>query len=85
MANFRNQIFRIGMEQGFLPEEIQSLINTVDPQYVYEVLNKYGVSMLGILVVIAESDLQIGFSLEPTLADGNCFITGLQNQIIENR
>ena len=84
MENFINQIFSIGMDQGFLPEEVQSLINIVDPQHIYEILNKYGVSMLGILVVIAQSNLQVGFSKEPTVADGNCFLTGLQNQILEN-
>ena len=79
MDNFQKQIFSIGMEQGFQREEVQSLINTVDPQYIYEVLNKYGVSMLGILIVIAESNLQVGFSVEPTLGDGNCFMSTLVN------
>ena len=77
-------LFGIGQELGFSPEEIQSVVNTLDSEQIYEVLDRYGVPMLGILIIIAQNDLQVWFSHEPTLGDGNCFMTALRNQIIEN-
>ena len=40
--------------------------------------------MLGILIVMAEKQLPIDFSVQVTPADGNCYMHGLENQTFEN-
>ena len=84
MDQFENQVFRLGVELGFTLAEIESVINTLNSYQIQEILERYGLPMLGILIVITQSDLPVWFSVEITFGDGNCFLAALKNQIIEN-
>ena len=84
MDHFKVQLLSIGAQMGFNSWEVQSVQNTFDPNYISHILNKYGNDMFGILIVMAENQLEVDFSKETTSADGNCFMTALQNQAVEN-
>ena len=84
MDHFKQQLFSIAAEIGFTHNEAQAVLNTFDPQWIIHILEQYGYSMLGSLIVMAENDLPIDFSREVTLSDGNCYMHSLQNQTVEN-
>ena len=84
MDYFKQQLFCIAAGFGFTQNEAQAVSNSFDSQWIIHILERYGYSMLGILIVMAENDLDIDFSREVTLSDGNCYMHSLQNQTIEN-
>ena len=84
MDPFKIQLLSIGAQFGFNSCEVQSVLNTFDPNRITYILNTYGNDMLGILIVMAENQLEVDFAKEPTVADGNCFMAALRNQTVEN-
>ena len=84
MDHFKQQLLSVAAQFGFTHNEAQAVLNTFDSQWIIHILDRYGYSMLGILIVMAENDLAIDFSREVTLSDGNCYMHSLKNQTIEN-
>ena len=84
MDHLKLQLLSLGAGLGFNSWEVQAVLNTFDPRRIIYVLNTYGSNMLGILVVMAENELNVDFAKEVTSSDGNCFMTALRNQSVEN-
>ena len=81
MDNLRNIASMLGID----PLRVNALPNLYSKSYVDLILNKYGIAMLGILIVSAEKQLPIDFATEVTQPDGNCYMHALKNQTIENK
>ena len=81
MDNLRNIASMLGID----PIRVNALPNSYSKSYVDFILNKYGIAMLGILIVMAEKQLPIDFATEVTQPDGNCYMHALKNQTIENK
>ena len=70
--------------QGIELSKVMIVVEKFGYETMFNVLQTYGYSMLGVLVVKAEKDLPIDFAKEVTPADGNCYLHALQNQSFEN-
>ena len=82
---FREFLNNLAVLQGIDLERVNAIVNTYNQNEIYDILEKYGYSMLGVLIVIAENSLPIDFAKEVTPPDGNCYLHALQNQTKENQ
>ena len=85
MAWLKQYLDNVAAMQQIIPQRLNAVVNAYSYEDIFTILDKYGQSMLGILVVMAEYSLPIDFAKQVTPSDGNCFMHGLQNQTIENR
>ena len=81
---FLLQLYRLAAAQQIKPIQVTSVVEKYGCRRIQHVLETYGYSMLGVLVVKAEKDLPIYFAKEVTPADRNCYLHALQNQTVEN-
>ena len=84
MAWLKQYLDNVAAMQQINPQRLNAVVNAYSYEDIFTILDKYGQSMLGILVVMAEYSLPIDFAKQVTPSDGNCFMLGLQNQTIEN-
>ena len=81
---FKKDLTYLASGLGINPVRVDAVLNTFSNSYIHNILNRYGANMIGILIVMAEKQLPIDFSVQVTLADGNCYMHGLENQTFEN-
>ena len=82
---FKKQLEILATQQGINSERVDAVVNTYTNNQIQNILEKYGYSMIGILIVMAENALPIDFAKQVTPPDGNCYMHALENQTIENR